>query len=346
MVTTLSDLNRSEERRAKPFPNAWAGSNSKGNASGTKKFAEGQNQNMIMNGQTSYTRRGGFQMSVSKNEDIFWSQNVEHPKHWQTFCLMCIPCFIGHPFSKTRLKDYLRFFLSTIVWISIIQIIYFIVSCSIGGFASPSDNPMLGPSSDTLLKLGAKYVYGICHRYEIYRLVVPIFMHAGILHIATNLIAQYFLGLGYERQWTFLRFLPIYFVSGIGGNLLSCVALPDNISVGASGAIMGLFGAKIGNIICRFSKISHLEKISYFISMSIFLVVMFAMSFFPNVDWAGHLGGLLCGLLMGFLLFGIYIPIKIIAILVMLISFLLLLAFFLTFSLLLALVIGPKYTEP
>lgn len=64
------------------------------------------------------------------------------------------------------------------------------------------------------------------------------FLHAGILHILLNLIAQVRLGLSLEREWGRIKFLIVYMVSGVGATLMSCLIQPDTISVGASGAIL------------------------------------------------------------------------------------------------------------
>jgi hypothetical protein len=67
---------------------------------------------------------------------------------------MFAPCFIGNPISKTRRNDYIRLLLSFIFWISIIEIIYFIVEICVGGLVSFGQNPMIGPGGDTLVMLG------------------------------------------------------------------------------------------------------------------------------------------------------------------------------------------------
>jgi rhomboid protease GluP len=107
---------------------------------------------------------------------------------------------------------------------------------------------MIGPSSSTLLLLGAKYGPSIRYNFEFYRLFTPIFMHSGILHIFFNLMVQLTLGLSFEKQWKVehsnrivselsgtLKMILIYIVSGVGSSLLSCVILYRVISVGASG---------------------------------------------------------------------------------------------------------------
>jgi hypothetical protein len=71
--------------------------------------------------------------------------------------------------------------------------------------------------------------------------------------------------------------------SGISGVLLSAVLLPRNISVGASGAIYGLLGAKISRVVCCWGKISYQEKISSAISFFSILFFSFIL-FFSSIN--------------------------------------------------------------
>lgn len=83
--------------------------------------------------------------------------------------------------------------------------------------------------------------YGI---YEIYRFITSIFLHNGIAHLIFNMYALYILGPQLESFFGKFKFIIIYLVSGIAGNLLSLLFLSNNtVSVGASGAIFGLMGA-------------------------------------------------------------------------------------------------------
>ncbi|KAF0972278.1 hypothetical protein FDP41_009181 [Naegleria fowleri] len=246
-----------------------------------------------------------YQNQYNMNEDMFWSYNLHNIQpQWYHMCLMCCcPCFVGPPCSPVRKQDYKNMLMTFCFWISIVQLIYFIVELSVGGF--DPQNPSIGPSSLTLLKLGAKSSYYIKEKYELWRLVVPLIMHAGILHIFMNLFIQIMVCMGYEKNWRWYRVIPIYFISGIAGNLLSCVAMPASISVGASGAIMGLIGAKVSNIIVRWTRIPTQQKVMQCINVGIIIFITLLWSFSDYIDWAGHIGGLVTGFILGFACFAV-----------------------------------------
>lgn len=85
--------------------------------------------------------------------------------------------------------------------------------------------------------IGSNYI-------ELFRLVSSVFLHAGLLHLICNLYSLYILGPQLESFYGKSKFIIIYIVSGVVGNLLSMAFLQDNVvSVGASGAIFGLLGS-------------------------------------------------------------------------------------------------------
>src|SRR5690625_5355200 len=68
------------------------------------------------------------------------------------------------------------------------------------------------------------------------------FLHVGILHFIINMFVLYYLGMTVEKTFGSIRFLIIYFTSGIGGGLASFM-FSQSVAAGASGALFGLFGA-------------------------------------------------------------------------------------------------------
>lgn len=116
------------------------------------------------------------------------------------------------------------------------------------GVAPLSINPMIGPYPDTLNYWGAKNAVLIVEDGELYRLVTPIFLHAGLIHLLGNVMVQAEVGNRWEKEWGSVIWMIIYMGSAVGSSIASTCFMPDNISVGSSGAVMGLFGAKFSEI--------------------------------------------------------------------------------------------------
>jgi membrane associated rhomboid family serine protease len=182
------------------------------------------------------------------------------------------------------------------------------------GIAPLRLNPMIGPFPDGLSEWGGKNSYLILDEGESYRLLTPIFLHAGVLHLIGNVAVQLETGLFFEKEWGTMRWLIIYLVSAVGSSILSVIAMPQAISVGSSGAVMGLFGGKLAEVIVRAMECcnndhSQQERVARtvrkeqccLVSTSVVIVMLF--SFIPFVDWAAHLGGLISGFLIGLAIF-------------------------------------------
>ena len=134
---------------------------------------------------------------------------------------------------------------------------------------------------------------------EVWRLVTAMFLHAGLLHLVVNLISLFQLGRFYELMFGTRRFLFIYFTTGLAASLAS-VFWTRAASVGASGAIFGVLGAFIFSI--RRSPLwRHHPAGKSLVSQAIFLIAanIILTWTIPQIDKAGHVGGLVAGLLLG-----------------------------------------------
>ncbi|RMG13458.1 MAG: rhomboid family intramembrane serine protease [Deltaproteobacteria bacterium] len=154
-----------------------------------------------------------------------------------------------------------------------------------------------GPSSTRLLLRMGATTPGILEG-EWWRLVSGAFLHGGWMHIAFNTMALVSLGRNLERILGARRFLVLYGLSAIGGALGTVLLSPLTgaaLSVGASGAIVGLFGA---NAVLAWRPHGILPAVIHKQARQTAmgnLVLLAAISFVPRVDWAGHLGGLIVG---------------------------------------------------
>ena len=131
---------------------------------------------------------------------------------------------------------------------------------------------------------------------EYYRLITSMFVHANILHLVSNMYALYIIGPIIEKYYGKGKFLLIYLGSGIIGSLFS-VVLTNYASVGASGAIFGLFGALL------YFGYKYRATLDGFLRSSIIptLLVNLLLGFMiPGIDVSAHLGGLIGGLLFSY----------------------------------------------
>jgi rhomboid protease GluP len=157
-----------------------------------------------------------------------------------------------------------------------------------------------GLSSDrALLDHGALDGVACVQRGEWWRIVTGAFLHGGQAHIALNMIALLQLGTVVEEIYGKLRFGLVYAISLVGSGLAVVYASPNDITVGASGAIFGLFGALIA-VGLRLGKRGRGLIMQMVPILALNLVFTFAV---PNISKAGHVGGLIVGLLAGLVLF-------------------------------------------
>ena len=161
------------------------------------------------------------------------------------------------------------------------------------------------PTTPDLIKWGANalpYTMGD----EPWRLVSSAFLHIGLMHLLFNAFAMYFFGQVAEPMFGHIKFLLIFILSAVGGNILNNYlawqsivnegVLPA-ISAGASGGIMGLGAALLMATVCNMSVAGlRLNLKSLAIVMGINLLYGFAV---PGIDNAGHIGGALTGAIIG-----------------------------------------------
>ncbi|KAK1273207.1 hypothetical protein QJS04_geneDACA022268 [Acorus gramineus] len=162
------------------------------------------------------------------------------------------------------------------------------------------ENPLFGPSSSTLLKLGGLEWDKVVHQHQGWRLVTCIWLHAGVIHLLANMLSLIFIGMRLEQQFGFVRIGVIYLLSGFGGSILSSLFIRNSISVGASGALFGLLGAMLSELITNWTIYSN--KAAALLTLLFIIVINLAVGILPHVDNFAHIGGFLTGFLLGFIL--------------------------------------------
>ncbi|KAF8587326.1 rhomboid-domain-containing protein [Ramaria rubella] len=199
----------------------------------------------------------------------------------------------------------------------------------------PVVNPMLGPSTSALIHVGARFVPcmkqvqglpvnfqfpclndtsnppdSVCSISDVcgfggfpnpnepnqwFRFITPIFLHAGLVHIALNMFAQLLVSAQVEREMGSFGFIILYFAAGIFGNVLGAnFALLGSPSTGASGAIFGTVAVEWVDLAFHW-KITY-RPVRRLVFLIVDLVVGVAMGYIPYIDNFAHLGGLFMGL--------------------------------------------------
>eukprot|EP00555_Chaetoceros_dichaeta_P010527 CAMPEP_0198255872 /NCGR_PEP_ID=MMETSP1447-20131203/5911_1 /TAXON_ID=420782 /ORGANISM="Chaetoceros dichaeta, Strain CCMP1751" /LENGTH=622 /DNA_ID=CAMNT_0043942361 /DNA_START=191 /DNA_END=2059 /DNA_ORIENTATION=- len=171
-------------------------------------------------------------------------------------------------------------------------------------------NPMIGPSAQTLIAVGAKQTSLIVEDNEWYRLFTPMLLHAGVIHYFVNMLALWFIGYAVEQSHGFIASAILFMIPAVGGTIISALFLPEYISVGASGGIFGLIGACLADIFSNWNLLFSKEvdnsdegtrfrhiKVLLWLFLDILLNILIGLT--PFVDNFTHLGGMVYGFLCG-----------------------------------------------
>jgi rhomboid protease GluP len=157
-----------------------------------------------------------------------------------------------------------------------------------------------GSFGDTrsLVEHGA--LYGpLVARGEYWRILTSAFLHGGLLHIALNMFALVQVGTYLEALVGSARMLAIYTIALIGSGIAVVLFSPNDVTVGASGAIFGIFGALVA-VGIRLGPAGRGLIGQTLPIVGLNLAFGFSMA---NVSNAGHIGGLVSGFLAGLAIF-------------------------------------------
>ncbi|KAH8146252.1 uncharacterized protein LAJ45_09694 [Morchella importuna] len=216
----------------------------------------------------------------------------------------------------------------------------------------PQVNPMIGPSTNVLINMGARFVpcmkliEGVTDRADIalnfpcptattydvadnnctlsqwcgfggdeipkdlggkssskepdqwWRFIVPMFLHAGIIHIGFNMLFQLRIGVDMEREIGPIRFALCYFASGIFGFVLGGNFAPNGVpSTGCSGSLFGIIALMLLDLLWNWTNRQSPMKELLFLLLDICLG--FAIGLLPGLDNFSHIGGFLMGFILG-----------------------------------------------
>jgi len=156
--------------------------------------------------------------------------------------------------------------------------------------------PLGGGGRGTVWVHGVLFGPAISMNHEYWRLVTAGFLHDGLFHLFVNMISLYFVGSALEPAIGRVNFLAVYFVSLLAGSFGALWFSPGIPTLGASGAIFGIFGALI--IVARNRGIPIWQSgLGYVLVFNL----IFSLSV-RGISVGDHLGGLVGGLITGWLI--------------------------------------------
>jgi membrane associated rhomboid family serine protease len=181
---------------------------------------------------------------------------------------------------------------------------YLVIVISLFYFADAYIFPSLQPRISDYLSLfkNAAYPYGDLTPHgvdngEWWRLVTVVLTHASLLHLATNMLSLWLVGGQFETLASKTKLLILFFGSAIISSFASLPFMAANqVAVGASGAIFGVFGglivyAQMSGIRVQYSQVMGTLVLNAIITFTV-----------PGIDWQAHVGGLVGGAIIGFFL--------------------------------------------
>ncbi|KXL46916.1 hypothetical protein M433DRAFT_133744 [Acidomyces richmondensis BFW] len=131
-----------------------------------------------------------------------------------------------------------------------------------------------------------------------WRFIVPIFIHAGFIHIGFNLLLQLTLGRDVERLIGSVRFFIVYFAAGIFGFVLGGnFSATGIVSCGCSGSLFGILAITLLDLLYTWKQRKSPVKDLLFICLDV--VIAFVLGLLPGIDNFSHIGGMLMGLVLG-----------------------------------------------
>jgi membrane associated rhomboid family serine protease len=198
----------------------------------------------------------------------------------------------GDPFKESK-----RRIPVCLIAVLVINVAMMIAEIVVNGGFSGS---WLGFSTDTLLELGGLYPPEV-RKGQVWRLFTAMFLHIGLLHLLTNAVALALIGTIAERNLGSARFVIVYIISGISGNITSIAFNEEQLLVGASGAIFGLLGFTTVEYMLYRKVLIHPIRSALLLAFSV--LSSFAFGLLPGFDNFCHFGGYLSGFFAAMVVF-------------------------------------------
>jgi len=157
-----------------------------------------------------------------------------------------------------------------------------------------------GATWDQLTSIGAMQSSAVARDHEYWLLLTSTFMHAGLIHLLFNMWALWVVGSFLERVMGTLRFVLLYLISGLAGSVLILIAgspyekaIP---TVGASGAIFGVFGAAFLWAYLSRGRDMMADQVMRTMGILLVLNLVITVAGSAYISWQAHIGGLIGGM--------------------------------------------------
>ena len=160
----------------------------------------------------------------------------------------------------------------------------------------------MDPTAEQVLRWGANFG-PFTESGQWWRLLSACFLHFGIIHIGFNMYVLYQVGYFTERLFGGFRYLALYLIAGVGGNVIGLFLHPNVVAAGASGAIFGVYGGLLAYLL-RYRGVVN-RQASQAVSRSVFIFLGYNLFFGladRHTDLTAHIGGLVTGFLVGIVL--------------------------------------------
>ncbi|KAK9713796.1 hypothetical protein RND81_06G052100 [Saponaria officinalis] len=168
-------------------------------------------------------------------------------------------------------------------------------------FQPLSENPLLGPSSSVLDRMGAVQRMVLANSHGMWRLVSSPLLHAGAFHLIIGQSSVIFIGINIEQKYGPLRTAIIYLLSAFVGSMMAALFVENSPEVCSSGALFGLIGASFSGLLRDWNM--YEKKYLAVTELLIVFTINFALGLLPFVDNFSNIAGFISGFLLGYVLF-------------------------------------------
>ncbi|XP_021748357.1 RHOMBOID-like protein 8 [Chenopodium quinoa] len=173
--------------------------------------------------------------------------------------------------------------------------------CALMFFQPLHENPLLGPSSSALDRMGALRRIHLTNIHGVWRLFTSPLLHAGVFHLFISLSSAIYIGINLEQKYGPSRTGIIFILSVITGSLMATLFVQNRPDVSSSAALFGLIGASFSGLIRDWKSFSN--KFQAVMALLLVFAVNFALGMLPFIDNFSNIAGFMAGSLLGYVLF-------------------------------------------